>query len=380
MKVLMLWKYYPEYINYFYKKHPKVVNLPFEKHRNELFNDHFGWPADLSRYMNQRNIRTEFIIVNDELLQKKWAIENCFSSYSRYRWEKEIAMEQIKSFCPDILWITSIFDYFGKFIKNALPYCKKAITWVSCETPKNLDVSGFSVLVTSHPHILKNKHQSFEKVLITKPGFDPAILKKVGNIEKKYDITFIGGMSSAHKNRCEVLAYLVKNGINLQLFGILPESSKYLQITKVRKYIPNYLYTSQKFEKIEYEKNKQILKSVYKGPTFGLDAYRIFASSFLTVNVHGEVAKNYSGNIRMFESTGLGTCLITENYSNVKELFEPQKEILTYESKEHLLDIITKSLKQKEKILQIGTAGQKRTLRDHTIERMFNDLQPLFEI
>lgn len=80
----------------------------------------------------------------------------------------------------------------------------------------------------------------------------------------------------------------------------------------------------------------------------------------------------------MFESTGVGTCLITENHSNINELFEPQKEIITYESKEDLLDLIKKMLKQKEKILQVGAAGQERTLKDHTIERMFNDLQPLF--
>ena len=102
MKILMLWKYYSAYLEYFYKKHPNVINLSFEEHRKELFNDHFGWPADLSRYMNQRGMLTEFIIVDDELLQKKWAIENGFSSYSKREWEKEIAMKQIKSFCPDI--------------------------------------------------------------------------------------------------------------------------------------------------------------------------------------------------------------------------------------------------------------------------------------
>lgn len=380
MKILILWKYYSEYLERFYEKYPQVINLPFVEHRKELFNDHFGWPADLNRYMNQRSIQTEFLIVNDELLQKKWAIENGFSSYSKRGWEKEIAMEQIKSFYPDILWIGSMFDYFGDFVNSALPYCKKTITWISCDIPRDLDVSGFNILVTSHPHILKNRLHLFEKVLITKPGFDPDILKKIGNTEKNYDVTFIGGITSAHKKRCETLAYLVENGINLQVFGILPELSKYSKSMEIIKFIPNSLYSSRKSEETKHKKNEQILKSVYKGPVFGLDAYRILASSFMTVNAHGDVAKNYSGNMRMFESTGVGTCLITENHSNVNELFEPQKEILTYESKEDLLDLIKKMLKQKETILQIGKAGQKRTLKDHTIERMFNNLQPLFEI
>ena len=78
----------------------------------------------------------------------------------------------------------------------------------------------------------------------------------------------------------------MENGINLQVFGMLQEPPKYLKSMRIIKCIPNYFYTSRRSEEIKHEKNKQILKSVYKGQVFGLD--HGFSSSFLTVNVHGE--------------------------------------------------------------------------------------------
>ena len=385
----MLWRYYPQYLSFFYENNPHVNELPFEEHLNKILDDHFGWPGDLSRYMNKMGIETIFIIENAESLQKKWANENGFESYSKNGWEKEIVMEQIKRFQPDILWITSIFDYYGDFVRNALPYCKKAITWVSCPTPPNLDVSGFTDLITSHPDMLKNQQHSFDKVIITKPGFDPAILDKIGYVEKKYDITFIGGITPYHYKRIEILAYLIKNGIDIKVFGYFFEPTN-LGPCELFKRTAKYFVSMQGIKnvlemlKYYYRKNDQdnlaTIKSVYMGQVFGLDMYHTLAASRITLNIHGDVAGNHAGNIRMFEATGVGTCLLTEHSENIDDLFEPEKEILTYDSKQELLDVINKMLNQNEKIEMIAKAGQERTLKEHTIKRMFNDIKHVFNI
>lgn len=390
MKVLMLTTYYPQYLSYFYEKYPSVIDLPFEEHRNKIFDDHFAWPAELSRYMNQQGIQTEFIIANAEVMQKKWAEENNFRAYSKKGWEKEIVMEQIKRFQPDVLWIDSIFDYFGDFVKRALPYCKKAITWVSCPTPKNLDVSGFKILITSHPDMLKDQQHLFDDIIITKPGFDPEILKKIGPVKKEYDVTFVGGITPAHAKRAKILAYLIKNGVDLKVFGYLYEQPRLgLQnallsaaghILKCQDFRKGIDAIKRTFVKTDYQRNVEIIKSVYQGPVFGLDMYRTLVASRITINVHIDIAGDYSGNMRMFETTGIGTCLVTEYTKDIREMFEPDKEILTYKSKEELLEIIQKMLSQNEKIEQIAKDGQKRTLRSHTIERMFNDIRPAFNI
>lgn len=390
MKVLMLWKYYPQYLSFFYEKYPHVIDLPFEDHRNKILDDHSGWPGDLSRHMNEHGIETEFIIVNAESMQKAWARENDFKSYSKNGWEKEIAMEQIKQFQPDVLWIPSIFDYFGTFVNNALPYCKKAITWVSCALPANLDVSGFTDMVTSHPDMLKDKQHLFNNVIVIKSGFDSSILEKIGPVKKKYDISFIGGITPDHSKRAETLAFLIENGIDLKVFGyfyespsigtwnFLKQAGKYVSsLQKIRRGIDAFRHT---YVQTNYQHNIEIIKKVHQGPVFGLEMYRTLAASRISLNIHIDAAEDYAGNIRLFETTGIGTCLLTEQFENITYLFEPNKEILTYHSKEELLDIIKKMLDQKDKIEAIAKAGQERTLKDHTIGRMFNDIKHVFDI
>ncbi len=390
MRVLMLWKYYPQYLRYFYNKYPSIVNLPFEEHRNKVFDDHFLWTADLSRYISQEGIETEFIIANAESLQKKWSEENNFRFYSEKDWEKEIAMEQIRRFRPDILWITSIFDYFGDFVKRALQYSKKAITWISCLTPKNLDVSGFTTLVTIDPAFLKDKQYLINEVITVCPSFNSEILGKIGTVEKKHSIIFIGGISPAHSKRAEILTYLVKKGVDIKVFGYIHEQrssgkGKGLRqagghILKRGNFHEGVNVLKQTFVKTDYQRNVESIKRIHEGTVFGLDMYRTLAASRIALNVHIDGANNPAGNIRMFETTGVGTCLLTEYAKNVNELFEPEKEILTYRSKEELLEIIQKLLNQKEKVEQIAKSGQERTLKNHTFERVFNDIRPAFDI
>ena len=390
MKVLMLWKYYPQYLSLFYEKYPHVIDLPFEEHQNNILDDHFSWHGDLSRYMNNMGIETVFIIANAESLQKRWAKENGFESYSKKGWEKEIVMEQIKRFQPDILWITSIFDYYGDFVRNALPYCKKAIAWVSCATPNNLDVSGFTDLITSHPEILKDKQHLFNNVIITKPGFDSSILDQIGHVEKKYDVVFIGGITPDHSKRAKTLAFIIENGIDLKVFGYFyepPNIRSWDFLKQAIKYVSNFQYIRrgmkfflEAYLQTNYQRDIKVIKKIHHCPVFGMEMFRALAASRISLNIHIDVADDHAGNIRLFESTGAGTCLLTEHSENIEELFEPGKEILTYSSKEELLDIINKMLNQNEKIEVIAKAGQERTLKDHDIERVFNDIKHVFNV
>jgi hypothetical protein len=390
MKVLILWTYYQDYLSYFYSKNPFVSNLPFEEHRSALLNDHFGWPADLSCYMNRRNINTEFIIPNDRVLQMKWAKEHSFHNYTSDKWEKEIALAQIRWFKPDVLWIGAMFDYYGDFLRQALDYCKSAITWISCPIPDNLDVTGFSVLVTSHSDLLKDKQHLFEKVVVARPGFNAEILDALGYVEKKYDVVLVGNVSPYHTKRAEVLAYLLENGIDIKVFGRLSMQPSLWKLRVVKQAVSRTVkhhdfrgaakVLGKSFRQDNYDVWTKILESAHYQPVFGMDMYKLIAASRIGLNVHIDIAGDRSGNMRMFEVTGVGSCLITEHSSNIEELFEPDQEVLTYRSKEELLEIIQGILDKKQELKKIAKAGQQRTLRSHNMERLFNDIKPALEI
>ena len=68
--------------------------------------------------------------------------------------------------------------------------------------------------------------------------------------------------------------------------------------------------------------------------------FSLLHRSKLTLNKHIDVSENYANNMRLFEATGTGACLITDWKDNLADLFEPQKEVVAYRSSEECLDLI----------------------------------------
>ena len=144
-------------------------------------------------------------------------------------------------------------------------------------------------------------------------------------------------------------------------------------------------------EKIPYLKNKKSYGDVPVNyysrniinashpPVFGLNLFKLMARAKIVFNNHGEVAGKCAGNIRMFEVTGAGSCLITDWKDNITELFEPGKEIITYVSIEDCIEKIKWLLNHPEERRKIAKAGHERTMRDHTIESRVKILNGIFE-
>ena len=69
----------------------------------------------------------------------------------------------------------------------------------------------------------------------------------------------------------------------------------------------------------------------------------------------------------MFEATGVGACLLTDTGHNMPDLFEEDKEVITYRTIDEAVDKVNYLLAHPDEAEQIAKAGQIRTLKDHTI-------------
>jgi len=385
MKVLMLWKYYPEYLKYFYNKYKKVSGFPFSKHQQCIFNDHFGWPADFAEYMKSRGIKSMFIISNAELLQKQWALENDFKNFTSESWEVSIAIEQIRQFQPDILWIPNPKNDTINYLSGAEGYYKKLFFFLGHKVPKIQIINKADILIAPNPKRILNRHQSLSNIYPMRIGFNGDILKKIDKRDKKQDIVFIGGITPHHIIRAEVLAYLIENGININIYGKIPSLSLLSKIRSSGAYLikkRNYkgaLSILRPSETLtQFRKNINTIKTVYQYPVYGIDYYKKLSESRVGLNIHIDISENYSGNIRMFETTGVGTCLLTDDKMTNNNLFNEGKEILIFRSKEQLLEKLKEFMQKKHEITKIAKAGQSRTLQEYTMGKMFNDIQFLF--
>jgi len=71
---------------------------------------------------------------------------------------------------------------------------------------------------------------------------------------------------------------------------------------------------------------------------------------------------------RMFEYLACGTPIITRNRPEIKRVFEPNKEILVYDSYDDLKEKLIYYLGNPEKLNQIGLNARKRCVKEHDIK------------
>jgi spore maturation protein CgeB len=72
--------------------------------------------------------------------------------------------------------------------------------------------------------------------------------------------------------------------------------------------------------------------------------------------------------MRLFEATGVGACLLTDWKENLARLFEPDKEVLTYNSAAECVEKVKYILEHEAERRAIAAAGQRRTLREHNFD------------
>jgi len=78
--------------------------------------------------------------------------------------------------------------------------------------------------------------------------------------------------------------------------------------------------------------------------------------------------------LREFEAPMSGALYCTGYMDELAEMFEPDKEVLTYRNQHEMLDKVRYYLGHPNAAVKIRQAGQSRALRDHTYQRRFQQL------
>ncbi|MBA7587263.1 hypothetical protein ES708_29285 [subsurface metagenome] len=185
-----------------------------------------------------------------------------------------------------------------------------------------------------------------------------------------------------HNKRIELIEDILKANIDLRIYGNLEKkykikakqsiyyTVKLLNFLRLGKYIQNAPLLNKY---IDYAAtpisnySKRLVKAI-KPPIFGVDMYKLLRKSKIVLNTHGEAANEYAGNMRLFEATGMGSCLVTDNKKNLNELFDLDHEVIAYDRSEDCIEKVKWLLENEGERRKIAKSGQLRTLKSHTIE------------
>ena len=373
VKILKLSFYYADYLNYFYNLN-NTTKLSYENHQNLIFNDRFGWSDSFKDVFKTKNINVEEIIVNDIFLQKKWINENNSKKIDIKNWQIEILKMQLDYYRPEYIFLNNP-SLENKFYELFSLYKIKLISYDGIKSHNN-NILKYSDLIISCLKSTCDYYSSYNKKTYYMPhGFDERIINNIKNNVINNNPIFIGNIRNInHSKRVDLLYKAIQHTTLKIWIGDMDKNFKSSDIKKLfeLKKIYQGLKSFYKINKI-----RKILKKSSKG-IFGLEMYQLIRDHTITLNNHIDVTTdNEMANLRIFETTGLGSCLVTDFKKNFSEFFLDD-EIVMYNSKDEAIDKINFLLRNKKIAEQIAVKGMKKTLKFHTIQKRWRSFHEFF--
>lgn len=390
--------YFPDtFINYVYAKYQNLTGTTYSEQLNKIFYESFSWGDAWTYYLKDLGYATEEIIYNAPTLQNRWLLENGIKSDSVTL--DDIVIMQINKFKPDILW----YDHFDAIllckIKEKCPGVRLIIGWTGSAI-SDYELWKYTDIVLScaleSVDILKNMgHKCYH----LDHAFDKRILDRIDmNKPKDKDAIFIGQLiraSDFHKDREIFLDKLSKKSA-LTIYSPTHKEYKIRLKRVVKIFIKRIVYNMLNLmdkkgalygslikkrvfynisiltKKPSYGLHKDFsasLKKCMRPGVFGLEMFQIIRDSKIVLNVHADSSPKYASNMRLYETTGVGSCLLTDWKRNIGDFFEDGKEAVVYKNYEEALEKINYLLSNPKVIEEIALAGQKKTLNEFCFEK-----------
>jgi hypothetical protein len=261
------------------------------------------------------------------------------------RWLYDILAAQIQAFRPDVLLNQAVDTLSGVFFREMKPHTGLVVGQVAARLRAGVELRSYDFMLSSLPNLVEEFRGMGVPTALNRLAFEPRVLESVERAAQDIPVSFIGSISPEHGERVRLVEHLCeRTEISIWGNGVerLPVGSS--------------------------------IRSRYAGPAWGRDMYRLLGASKITVNNHGSWAASYANNMRLFEATGMGTLLLTDWKANLHQMFEPDREVVTYRDHEECAERIRHYLNRPEDRLSIARAGQRRTLRDHTYRQRMEEL------
>ncbi|MFN8370759.1 MAG: glycosyltransferase [Bacteriovoracaceae bacterium] len=389
MKIVKVNTAYKFYLESFQAKN-NLDHLSYLEIKKLIDDDFFSWPNSLGRALNKYNIKVVEFLSNFYPLQNAWACEHKldfnFATYTFDIIEAQIYEEQ-----PDILYMDDYINFNEHWIEKIRKKCpsiKLVMGW--CGAPfKELNVfKSYDLVLSCIPELVEKFTQNGVRSFHVNHAFDPLVLEKIKNtIDFKYDFSFIGQIvrgQNYHLEREYLLEQLVKEtpitlfspsfDMHLNIKDYLITTSKQ-GIYLISKAIPFPIFKAFKKLSRVYEWNElpklpvnlKLQKFMQPG-VFGLEMFKTLKMSKIVLNSHIDISSQSASNMRLFEATGIGSCLLTDFKTNLNDLFLDGKEVVSFNNPAECVERVNFLLKNEKIRNEIALTGQKRTLKDHTFD------------
>lgn len=383
--VKLAW-HYPEYVSDFVRRHPLCRESPYAVAAAELHADAFAWADFYCRNLRALGVEAHELVSNADWLQAAWAREHgC-----RERGDA-LVLEQLRTLRPDVLFVQNIFRFGAAFIQAArqrVPTLRLVLGWCSAPYTARDEVTfrACDAMLGCTPGFVADFLAGGHRGYLLNHAFETTLLDTLPPPVAAADVVFAGTVVKGqgwHNLRARLLEQIVLDGFELRVFGRLVEESPgrtrlkqaawaagrvldSLGLRGVTDRLPGVRKMRTLPEAPRIARFPGTLRKAVRPPVYGLAMYGGLRSARVALNVHVDATPRFAGNMRLFETTGVGTCLLTDWKENLSDLFDLNSEVVAFRSVQECSEKLRWLLADESARQAIAVGGQRRTLRDHT--------------
>jgi hypothetical protein len=353
--ILLAHTYYPQFLADLYAGDASLADLDFEQQRRRVLNTGFGVADSCSTGLAAAGCRVQDIIVNADLMQARWAKEHGLSPTGNiHDRRREIVAAQIDHIRPDVLYVFEWCPLGDGFLADMKRHVRVLVGQIASPLHTGRTYRAYDLMISSFPPIVEHFRSEGIAAEPLRLAFDSRVLDHLASDPPRHDVTFVGGFAPSHPDRIAWLERLLEH-LPIDIFGYGAEQAP----------------------------DKSPVRRHHRGHAWGRRMYDVLYGSRITLNRHahidvrGRVTTIHANNMRLYEATGVGTCLVTESKANLADLFEPDREVVTYTSDDECIEKVRQLLEHEDDRAAIARAGQARTLREHTYTQRMRELSEI---
>ena len=384
MRWLLINADYPAFLDWLYASQPGLESMDYSSQMRARNATLFGTADFYSSHLRRLGHEASDVHFNNAPLQAAWAAEHGVAVPAggsttsggalrkaaalapgsarrlvaplihrlrqRRTWFHDVLAAQIADYRPDIIFNHDPAIVSSRFLEEVRGRARLLVAQIASPPPPIDDLRRYDLVLSSIPHLVQRFRNGGAASDLLRLAFERRILDVLGPASPTVDVSFVGTLSAHHASR---IAFLRRLREDVELSVWAPHAPP--------------------------KTAGPLLRASYMGPAWGTNMFNVLRSSRVTINHHIDVAGNDANNMRLFEATGVGTLLLTDRKSNLADLFESPREVVTYRDAEDCAETIGYFLSHEADRAAVADAGQRRTLSDHSYDQRMPELVSLIE-
>ncbi|MGE4505238.1 MAG: glycosyltransferase [Desulfovibrionaceae bacterium] len=352
MRLMRLCTNNAAFLEGFYAARPGLEAEPYAAQHRALAEQCHGWADYWTVALVPLGWEVWEPVGNAWPQQRRWAGEHGFTFGDDPL--REISLAQVAAFRPDVLLVNDHHSFdraFFEAARAACPSLRLVVGWCGAPYWETDVFRAYDLTLTNVASIEAGLSALGVRVRRFLHGFPEVAAERAGAKAPRAGFLFSGSVINAdkyHTERLQLLAHVMGH-------------------TDIR------VHTGDRKALLA----AGVDEARIHGPLFGTEMFRALGESAVVLNSHIDISLDCAGNMRLFEATGMGACLLTDRTPDLAALFEPDVELAVYSSPEEAVEKARWLLDHPAEARAMAEAGRSRTLAEHTFTHRAEALDAL---